>query len=92
MLNAIFRDGHVSAAEQSDLAELLRDLVGGKTGIIGGLDAATELPFDKPQPRLSRDGAHTTFGRKIEKAVSYREKGVPIAIVSEDHWAASLGN
>jgi NAD-dependent DNA ligase len=39
----------------------------------------------------SRDWAHTSFGRKIQKAVQYRDsKRVPIAIVGEDHWATSL--
>jgi len=38
----------------------------------------------------SRDWAHTSFGRKIEKAVSYRRDGAPLAIVGEDHWATSL--
>lgn len=31
--------------------------------------------------------AHETFGRKIEKAMEYRASGVPIVIVSEEHWA-----
>lgn len=31
--------------------------------------------------------AHETYGRKIEKAVKYREEGVPLAIVTEEHWA-----
>lgn len=35
--------------------------------------------------------AHENFGRKIEKAMAYRESGVPIAIVTEEHWA-SEGN
>jgi hypothetical protein len=30
------------------------------------------------------------FGRKIEKAVKYRESGVRLAIVGEEHWAAAL--
>jgi hypothetical protein len=38
----------------------------------------------------SRDWAHTSFGRKIEKAVSYREAGQRLALLSEDHWAESL--
>jgi len=38
----------------------------------------------------SRDWAHSAFGRKIEKAVKYREAGQPIAIIREDHWAAQL--
>ena len=38
----------------------------------------------------SRDWVHTAFGRKIEKAVSYREAGVPLRIVAEDHWPSTL--
>lgn len=30
--------------------------------------------------------AHESYGRKIEKAVDYRNSGVPLAIVSEEHW------
>lgn len=138
-LERIFADGQVSTEEQADLSELLRELVGGGTGIIGGADAATDLPLDAPPPDLrwtgclfvftgkfafgtrsdcqrhtetkggscqkdvtrdttylvigtfgSRDWVHTSFGRKIEKAVSYRDSGAPLAIVAEDHWAAAL--
>jgi hypothetical protein len=38
----------------------------------------------------SRDWVQTSFGRKIEKAVEYRDSGMPLAIISEDHWAHSL--
>jgi NAD-dependent DNA ligase len=31
--------------------------------------------------------AHETFGRKIEKAMKYRESGIPLAIITEKHWA-----
>jgi NAD-dependent DNA ligase len=31
--------------------------------------------------------AHETYGRKIEKAIQYRELGVPLAIITEEHWA-----
>lgn len=34
--------------------------------------------------------AHSTFGRKIEKAVEMRQKGVPIAIIGEQHWVSQL--
>lgn len=34
----------------------------------------------------SEDWAHTSHGRKIEAAMSLREKGKGIKIVSEDHW------
>lgn len=33
---------------------------------------------------------HTSFGLKIEKAVGYRDSGVPIAIISENHWTAQI--
>ncbi len=35
--------------------------------------------------------AHETFGRKIEKAMDYRSKGLPVAIIPEEHWVR-LGN
>jgi hypothetical protein len=38
----------------------------------------------------SRDWVHTSHGRKIEKALQYRTRGAPVAIVAEQHWAASL--
>jgi NAD-dependent DNA ligase len=34
----------------------------------------------------SRDWIHTSFGRKIERAVELREMRTGIAIVSEEHW------
>jgi NAD-dependent DNA ligase len=33
---------------------------------------------------------HSSFGTKILKAVDMREDGVPLAIVSEDHWSRHL--
>ena len=38
----------------------------------------------------SRDWLHTSFGLKIERAVAYAGKGLPIAIVSEEHWTKHL--
>lgn len=35
--------------------------------------------------------AHETFGRKIEKAMEYRDLGIPLAIVTEEYWATSGG-
>lgn len=29
--------------------------------------------------------AHETYGRKIEKAMNYRDEGMPIVIVTEEH-------
>lgn len=34
---------------------------------------------------------HETFGRKIEKAMTYRDQGAPLAIVTEEHWLQSAG-
>lgn len=34
--------------------------------------------------------AHSSYGRKIEKAVAMRADGVPIHIVSETHWVRSF--
>lgn len=38
----------------------------------------------------SRDWLHSTHGRKIEKAIAYAERGLPIALISEEHWADHL--
>jgi NAD-dependent DNA ligase len=35
--------------------------------------------------------AHETFGRKIEKAMKYRNEGFPLSIITEEHWANSGG-
>ncbi len=32
---------------------------------------------------------HESFGRKIEKAMAYRDKGLPLVIVTEEHWATA---
>lgn len=34
---------------------------------------------------------HETFGRKIEKAMAYRDKGQSLIIVTEQHWADQAG-
>lgn len=34
----------------------------------------------------SRDWIHSNSGRKIERAIELREEGVPIALISEQHW------
>lgn len=38
----------------------------------------------------SEDWAHTSFGRKIERAVELRKRGFPVRIVGEDHWTGLL--
>ena len=38
----------------------------------------------------NEDWMHSSFGRKIQKAIDYNAKGRKIAIVSEDAWATAL--
>lgn len=38
----------------------------------------------------SRDWIHSSYGRKIEQAIEFRSQGLPVAIVSEDHWQSQL--
>ncbi len=33
---------------------------------------------------------HSAFGNKILQAVEWRDQGVPIAVVSEQHWRGHL--
>lgn len=35
----------------------------------------------------SRDWVNTSYGRKIQKAVQYRDRGSAIAIIDEENWA-----
>lgn len=34
---------------------------------------------------------HESFGRKIEKAMEYRDSGVPLAIITEEYWVNEAG-
>ncbi|MBI3418677.1 MAG: BRCT domain-containing protein [Proteobacteria bacterium] len=34
--------------------------------------------------------AHSSYGRKIEKALAMKQEGVPIAIIGEQHWRSAL--
>lgn len=38
----------------------------------------------------ARDWAQAPFGSLIDEVVLYRTRGVPIAIVTEEHWVAAL--
>jgi NAD-dependent DNA ligase len=39
---------------------------------------------------INEDWANTSYGRKIEKAVEYQNKGSSVLIISEDHWVKHL--
>ena len=64
-LQRIFADGVVSLEEQEDLADLLRQLVGGTAGIIAGEDAATALPLTLPRPVIGFEGRTFVFTGKF---------------------------
>ena len=36
------------------------------------------------------DWAQRDFGGLVDEVVQYRARGVPIAVVTEEHWAAAL--
>lgn len=38
----------------------------------------------------SRDWVHSSYGRKIERAVELRANGTPLAIISEEHWLTAV--
>jgi hypothetical protein len=52
-------------------------------GAFGGHQADAR-PGDRCYRQLRL--AHSSHGRKIEKPVEYRSGGVPLSIVSEEHW------
>lgn len=35
--------------------------------------------------------AHENFGRKIEKAIKYRDNDIPLVIITEEHWVNENG-
>jgi hypothetical protein len=55
-LRTVLADGVINDEERMDLAELLVQLVGGDARIIGGDNAATVLPVDRPPPVLVYPG------------------------------------
>ena len=40
---------------------------------------------------VTESWAHETYGRKIEKAIGYKQSGCPISIISEEHWISEAG-
>ncbi len=63
------------------------------TESLGGLIAKTvnkSLNYLVLGTYVTDSWAHEVFGRKIEKAMEYRDKkGVPLLIITEEHWANS---
>ena len=61
---------------------------------LGGLNAGSvtkPLNYLVLGTYVTDSWAHETFGRKIEKAMEYRNSGVPLVIVTEEHWIGEAG-
>lgn len=63
-------------------------VVEAKGGIAGSLTQKTNVLVIGMY--ATESWKHSSFGNKILKAVDMREDGVPISIVSEDHWVRHL--
>lgn len=62
--------------------------------LLGGINASTvtkKLDYLILGTYVTDSWAHESFGRKIEKAMEYRESGLPISIITEEHWANEAG-
>lgn len=60
----------------------------------GGIEAGSindALNYLVIGSKVSGAWVNQTYGRKIEAAADFRERGHPIAIVNEDHWLTYLG-
>lgn len=64
------------------------DLVATRGGILGNV--TKKLNYLIVGQRGSVEWKHGSFGTKIAKALDYKQRGVPILIVAEQVWAASL--
>ena len=60
------------------------------TESLGGINAKSvtkKLDYLVLGTYVTDSWAHESYGRKIEKAMQYRDQGVPLIIVTEEHWA-----
>ncbi|MGB0734007.1 MAG: BRCT domain-containing protein [Pontibacterium sp.] len=61
---------------------------------LGGMNAKSvtkKLDYLVLGTYVTDSWAHESFGRKIEKALEYRDSGLPIIIITEEHWANEAG-
>ncbi len=65
------------------------DAVAGRGAAAGSLTAKTNYLVIGVYATDS--WAHSSYGRKIEKAVEMKKKALPIRIIGEQHWAQCLG-
>jgi NAD-dependent DNA ligase len=61
---------------------------------LGGVNAKTvtkTLDYLVIGTYVTDSWIHESFGRKIEKAIEYRDSGVPLSIITEAHWLNESG-
>jgi NAD-dependent DNA ligase len=56
-----------------------------------GKDITKSLDYLVLGKYVTDSWAHEAFGRKIEKAMEYRDNGIPIVIITEEHWLNESG-
>ena len=59
------------------------------TELIGGInakDVTKKLDYLVLGTYVTDSWAHESYGRKIEKAMQYRDDGAPLVIITEEHW------
>jgi NAD-dependent DNA ligase len=57
--------------------------------LLGGINAkgvTRELDYLVLGTYVTDSWVHETYGRKIEKAMQYRDEGLRISIITEEHW------
>ncbi len=57
--------------------------------LLGGINAkgvTKKLDYLVLGTYVTDSWIHESYGRKIEKAMSYRDEGAPLVIVTEEHW------
>ena len=62
------------------------------TASLGGVNAKSvtkRLDYLVIGTYVTDSWAHESYGRRIEKAMEYRDLGVPLVIITEEHWANS---
>lgn len=62
-----------------------------KRGSIAVDNVSSKLEYLVVGSLIEPSWAHTSYGRKIEKAIDYNNKGHGIALISEHQWIEALG-
>ena len=62
------------------------EAIANKLGAITRKDPSKSIDYVIIGSQVSPDWKHTSFGRKIQKAIELREGGHPLFILTEKHW------